>query len=64
MPTLTILAYIKTKFEDLNQLRLEEEKETGDTKKGGHRDRFDNGATSEFTSTFHSIDLPPEEYET
>lgn len=62
LPTLTILAYIKTKFEDLMQLRLEEEKDTGDVKKP--KDRFDNGATSEFTSTFHSIDLPPEEYET
>lgn len=63
LPTLTILAYIKTKFDDLMQLRLEEEKDGGDGKKPP-KDRFDNGATSEFTSTFHSIDLPPEEYET
>ena len=54
------------------QLRLEEEKENN-TGSGpnrghgvGHGGRFDvnNGATSEFTSTFHSLDLPPEEYET
>lgn len=50
------------------QLRLEEEKDSGSGKNkhgGGHGGRFDvnNGATSEFTSTFHSLDLPPEEYE-
>ncbi len=69
LSSLTILAYIKTKFEDLMQLRLEEEKDSGSGKNkhgGGHGGRFDvnNGATSEFTSTFHSLDLPPEEYET
>ena len=71
LSSLTILAYIKTKFEDLMQLRLEEEKENGSSKNrpgggGGHRNHFDQavGAASEFTSTFHSIDLPPEEYET
>ena len=67
LSSLTILAYIKTKFEDLMQLRLEEEKDSGSGKnKHGHGPgRFDvnNGATSEFTSTFHSLDLPPEEYE-
>ena len=62
--SLTILAYIKTKFEDLMQLRLEEEKEPNSHRNRNHG-RFDvnNGATSEFTSTFHSLDLPPEEYE-
>lgn len=66
LPSLTILSYIKTKFEDLMQLRLEEEKDAGSGKnKHNHFDvNNNNGATSEFTSTFHSLDLPPEEYET
>ena len=56
---------MKTKVEDLLQLRLEEEKDPDLKNKHGHgRGGFDNGATSEFTSTFHSLDLPPEEYET
>lgn len=65
LSSLTILAYIKTKFEDLMQLRLEEEKDAGSGKNKHGPGRFDvnNGATSEFTSTFHSLDLPPEEYE-
>ena len=65
LSSLTILAYIKTKFEDLMQLRLEEEKDEGSNKNKHGPGRFDvnNGATSEFTSTFHSLDLPPEEYE-
>ena len=42
--------------------------ETPNAKKGGGHgnNRFwekDGGAESEFTSTFHSIDLPPKEYE-
>ena len=45
LSSLTILAYIKTKFEDLMQLRLEEEKENGSSKNrpggGGHRNHFD-----------------------
>lgn len=49
------------------QLRLEEEKEPGADKATKHLGpgRFDvnNGATSDFTSTFQSLDLPPEEYE-
>ena len=48
------------------QLRLEEDKENGGSgrhKHGGRHDP-DNVATSDFTSTFHSLDLPPEEYET
>ena len=64
LPSLTVLSYIKTKFEDLMQLRLEEEKEAGSGKNQKHgRLDLNNGATSEFTSTFHSLDLPPEEYE-
>ena len=49
------------------QLRLEEEKDAPNSGRGRHHGpgRFDvnNGAASEFTSTFHSLDLPPEEYE-
>ena len=49
------------------QMKLEDEKETlSDNKPTLKRDRFggnDNGACSEFTSTFQSIDLPPKEYE-
>jgi len=67
LSSLTILAYIKTKFDDFMQLRLEEEKEPGADKATKHLGpgRFDvnNGATSDFTSTFQSLDLPPEEYE-
>ena len=66
LSSLTILAYIKTKFEDLMQLRLEEEKDPGSGKNkhlGPGRFDVNNGATSEFTSTFQSLDLPPEEYE-
>ena len=67
LSSLTILAYIKTKFDDLMQHRLEEEKDSGSGKNKPHgHGRFNdnNGATSDFTSTFHSLDLPPEEYET
>ena len=49
------------------QLRLEEDKDAKTSGRNKHaHGRFgqDNGGTSEFTSTFHSIDLPPEEYET
>jgi len=64
---LAIIGYIKTKFEDMMERRLEEDKEPnsgrGNNRHHGGANRFDN-ATSEFTSTFHSIDLPPEEYET
>jgi len=67
LSSLTILAYIRTKFEDLMQLRMEEEKENPGDNKNKHLGlgRFDvnNGAASEFTSTFQSLDLPPEEYE-
>jgi len=65
LPSLTVLSYIKTKFEDLMQLRLEEEKDVGSSKQKPNRfdANINNGATSEFTSTFHSLDLPPEEYE-
>jgi len=49
------------------QLRMEEEKENPGDNKNKHLGlgRFDvnNGAASEFTSTFQSLDLPPEEYE-
>lgn len=67
LSSLTILAYIKTKFDDLMQHRHEEEKDSGSGKNKPHgHGRFNdnNGATSDFTSTFHSLDLPPEEYET
>lgn len=67
LPSLTILTYIKTKFDDIVQLRQEEEKDAHVVSKGGGgHGRFgvENGATSDFTSTFHSLDLPPEEYET
>ena len=66
LTSLSILGYIKTKFEDIMERRLEEEKEPNSGRNkhhGGGANRFDN-ATSEFTSTFHSIELPPEEYET
>lgn len=68
LTSLSILGYIKTKFEDIMERRLEEDKEPNSGRgnnrhHGGGGNRFDN-ATSEFTSTFHSIDLPPEEYET
>ena len=62
-----MLDYIKTQIEILMQMKLEDEKETlSDNKPTLKRDRFggnDNGAGSEFTSTFQSIDLPPKEYE-
>ena len=47
------------------QMKLEDEKETLNDKSKPKHDRFggDNGAASEFTSTFQSIDLPPKEYE-
>ena len=48
------------------QLNLEEEKDDPKSGRGRHHGlgRFDNnGAASELTSTFHSIDLPPVEYE-
>ena len=48
------------------QMKLEDEKETlNENKPKLKHDRFgvDNGAASEFTSTFQSIDLPPKEYE-
>lgn len=67
LSSLNILGYLKTKFEDLMQIRLEEEKDapTGrDRHHGPGRFDVNNGAASEFTSTFHSLDLPPEEYET
>jgi hypothetical protein len=68
LTSLAILGYIKTKFEDIMERRLEEDKEPNSGRGNRHHGvggagRFDN-ATSEFTSTFHSIDLPPEEYET
>lgn len=51
--SLTILAYIKTKFEDLMQFRPEEEKDAPVSRHHGPG-RFDVGAgdKSEFTSTF------------
>ena len=62
-----MLDYIKTQIEILMQMKLEDEKETlNDNKPKLKHDRFggnDNGACSEFTSTFQSIDLPPKEYE-
>ena len=46
-------------------MKLDDEKETPNAKNFPHKGRFgeNNGATSEFTSTFQSIDLPPKEYE-
>jgi hypothetical protein len=63
--SLTILDYIKTQIEILMSMKLDDEKETPNAKNLGHKGRFgeNNGATSEFTSTFQSIDLPPKEYE-
>ena len=60
--SLTIIAYIKTKFEDFVQNRLEEEKDPqiGGRKGGGAGGVA--GAMSEVSSTFHSLDAP-EEYE-
>lgn len=51
------------------QFRIEEEKDAPISGRGRQHHgpgRFDvgAGAASEFTSTFHSLDLPPEEYET
>ena len=63
---MTVLDYIKTQIEILMQMKLEDEKETLNDKPKPKHDRFgggDNGAASEFTSTFQSIDLPPKEYE-
>ena len=50
-----MLDYIKTQIEILMQMKLEDEKETLNDKSKPKHDRFsgnDNGAASEFTSTF------------
>jgi hypothetical protein len=45
-------------------MKCEEDKESSHRTKEKHKAREgENGAASEFTSTFHSIDLPPKEYE-
>ena len=44
-------------------MKLDDEKETPNAKSFGVKRFGDNGAASEFTSTFQSIDLPPKEYE-
>lgn len=45
-------------------MKCEEDKETSHRHKEKQKPgQGENGAASEFTSTFHSIDLPPKEYE-
>ena len=63
--SLTILDYITTQIEILMSMKLDDDKETPHAKSYTQKNRFaqDNGAASEFTSTFQSIDLPPKEYE-
>lgn len=47
------------------QMKCEEDKEPSQQPKEKHRfgPGENNGAASEFTSTFQSLDLPPKEYE-
>jgi hypothetical protein len=64
---LTLIEYIKTSIQILMEMKAENENDM--SKEGGIRShRFgirdgENGAASEFTSTFQSLDLPPKEYE-
>ena len=44
-------------------MKLDDDKETPNNRKQHGRFGENNGATSEFTSTFQSIDLPPKEHE-
>lgn len=66
LDSLTVLDYIRTSIEILMQMKLEEEKNNENQSKEKGLPRFtgdNNGAASEFTSTFQSLDLPPKEYE-
>ncbi len=64
---LTLIEYIRTSIQILMEMKAENENDM--SKEGGIRShRFgirdgENGAASEFTSTFQSLDLPPKEYE-
>lgn len=61
LDSLTVLDYIRTSIEILMQMKFDDDKEgSGKEKERG----FGNeGAQSDFTSTFQSLDLPPKEYE-
>ena len=66
LDSLTVLDYIRTSIEILMQMKLEDEKDGAkEHSKGTHGfgQHGDNGAPSDFTSTFQSLDLPPKEYE-
>lgn len=59
-----MLEYIRSSIEILMNMKTEEEKEQ---KEGGRSYRFPRdaeGAPSDFSSTFQSLDFAPKEYET
>ena len=64
LSSITIIDYIREQIQILMQMKCEEDKEPSHRNK--EKQKFaqaENGAASEFASSFQSIDLPPKEYE-